>query len=85
MYWDVVLVKPGKDFTLHVKFADGLEGKVRFMPSSLKRSIFQLLQDKSYFETVYVDHGVVTWSDDLDLAPDAMHDAIKKNGEWILS
>ena len=85
MYWDVVSVKPEENFTLHVKFSDGLEGKVRIMPSRLKKEIFQALGDKSYFQKVHIDHGVVTWSEELDLAPDAMHDAIKEKGEWILS
>jgi hypothetical protein len=26
----------------------------------------------------------VTWPGELDLAPDAMHEAIKQQGEWIL-
>lgn len=84
MYWDVVFVKPENDFTLHVKFADGLEGTVRFMSSRLT-GVFAPLKDKSYFQKVHIDHGVVTWSDEIDLAPDAMHEAIKKNGEWVLS
>lgn len=84
MYWDAVSVTPENDFTLRVKFADGLEGIVRFKPSHLT-GVFEALKDDTYFKTVHISHGVVTWSDDLDLAPDAMHDAIKKNGEWILS
>ena len=33
---------------------------------------------------VLIDHGVVTWPGELDLAPDAMHEAIQQHGEWIL-
>ncbi len=83
MYWDAVSVIAENDSTLRVKFKDGLEGKVRFMPSRLT-GVFEALKDASYFKKVHVDHGVVTWSDELDLAPDAMHDAIQKNGEWVL-
>ena len=85
MYWDAVFVKPEENFTLHVRFADGLEGKVHFLPSRLKKTIFQSLSDESYFKKVYIDHGVITWSEDLDLAPDTMHSEIEKNGEWVLS
>lgn len=84
MYWDVVFVKPKSDFTLRVKFSDGLEGIVRFKPSRLK-GVFEPLKNESYFKKVHVDHGVVTWSNELDLAPDAMHDAIKKSVGWVLS
>jgi hypothetical protein len=28
--------------------------------------------------------GAVSWPGDLDLAPDAMHAAIKEHGTWIL-
>jgi hypothetical protein len=28
--------------------------------------------------------GAVTWPGEIDLAPDAMHDEIKKNGKWVL-
>lgn len=84
MYWDVVSVKPEKDFILYVKFADGLEGKVKFMPSRLKKPIFHALRDESFFSQVYIDHGIVTWPENLDLAPDTMHDAIQEKGEWIL-
>lgn len=84
MYWDVVSVKPENELTIRVKFADGLEGKVRFKPSHLT-GVFEALKDKEYFKKVYVEHGVVTWPGELDIAPDAMHDEIKKNGEWVLS
>jgi len=26
----------------------------------------------------------VTWANGVDLAPDAMHDQIKRNGVWVL-
>jgi hypothetical protein len=33
---------------------------------------------------VKVIDGVVTWPGELDLASDAMHSEIKKNGQWLL-
>jgi Protein of unknown function (DUF2442) len=83
MYWDVTSVKPIEYLTLKVTFIDGLEGTVHFKPSHLT-GVFESLKDKSYFNKVYVSHGVVTWPGELDLAPDAMHSEIKKNGSWIL-
>lgn len=83
MYWDVVSVSPEKHLQLQVSFADGLQGTVEFKPSHLT-GVFETLKDKSYFDKVYVDNGVVTWPGELDLAPDAMHTEIKKNGRWVL-
>ena len=39
MHWDVVEVKPVEELGLFVRFADGLEGEVRFTPEHLHRSI----------------------------------------------
>ena len=83
MYWDVTSVEPEQHLTLKVKFADGLQGTVRFKPTHLT-GVFESLKDKAYFNKVFIDHGVVTWPGELDLAPDAMHTEISKNGCWIL-
>lgn len=83
MYWDVVSVQPQGHLKLKVKFADGLQGVVRFKPSHLT-GVFAALKDQDYFNRVFVDHGVVSWPGELDLAPDAMHAQIKKHRQWIL-
>jgi hypothetical protein len=84
MYWDVVCVKPVNYLELVVEFLDGLEGTIKINPSYLT-GVFEPLKDKDYFNQVYVDHGVVTWPGDLDLAPDAMYKEIKNKGEWIIN
>ena len=83
MYWDVTSVQPQHHLTLTVKFSDGFQGTVRFKPSHLT-GVFESLKDEEYFNKVFVNHGVVTWPGELDLAPDAMHTEIKKNGFWVL-
>lgn len=83
MYWDVTSVKPKQHLILTVTFSDGLEGTVRFQPSHLT-GVFASLKDEAYFNQVCVENGVVTWPGELDLAPDAMHAEIKKNGYWVL-
>ncbi|MBF0141418.1 MAG: hypothetical protein HQL74_14200 [Magnetococcales bacterium] len=40
---------------------------------------------KSPWSKVTIDYGAVTWPGEIDLAPDALHDEIEQNGEWILS
>jgi hypothetical protein len=84
MYWDVVEVKPIAPLTLEVRFADGLKGKVRFLESAL-RGVFSILKEPNFFSQVQLGKGFVTWPGELDLAPDAMYDAIKQFGEWRLA
>jgi Protein of unknown function (DUF2442) len=69
--------------TLRVEFADGVSGEVKFLPSYLTR-VFERLKDPEFFAQVTVDHGAVTWPGELDLAPDAMYDAVKNGGTWVL-
>ena len=69
--------------SLHVEFADGLKGDVKFLPSHLS-GVFVALQDPVFFSKVGVAHGAVTWPGELDLAPDAMHEALTRSGVWIL-
>jgi len=40
--------------------------------------------DFNFFNQAFIDRGAVTWPDNIDLAPDAMYNAIKANGEWVL-
>lgn len=83
MDWDVVeacVLEPGR---FRVKFADGLEGTVRFAPSAYK-GVFARLRDPQAFNQLYVNSYFVTWPGELDLAPDAMHHHIKESGEWLL-
>lgn len=83
MYWDVIEVKVNKNLILSVRFADGTSGRVRFMPQHLT-GIFAPLNDPQFFSQVFIDNGVVTWPNEIDLAPDAMYQEIKKHGEWVL-
>lgn len=84
MYWDVVEVVTKENLLLFVRFSDGLAGTVRFLPSHLT-GVFSPLQSFDFFKQVFIQHGTVTWPGEIDLAPDAMYDAIKKHGEWLLT
>jgi hypothetical protein len=83
MYWDVIEVKVTENLSLYVRFADGTNGQVRFMPQHLT-GIFEPLKNPQFFNQVFIDSGVVAWPNEVDLAPDAMYQEIKKHGEWIL-
>jgi len=84
MEWDVTEIKLIGEFEIVVHFRDGVEGVVKFLPTFF-RGVFAHLRDQSEFKKVKVIDGVVTWPGELDLAPDAMHDELKRNGEWLLA
>ena len=84
MEWDVIDVKPVAPLALRVKFADGTVGNVQFELSHLT-GVFAALKDPDVFNQAHIEDGAVAWPGNLDLAPDAMYQAIKTRGEWRLS
>lgn len=87
MPWRVVHVKALPGFRLRITFVDGLEGEVDMnaLVHSPSAGVFAQLADPAVFAEVFVEHGAVTWPGELDLAPDAMHEEIKRNGQWVLA
>ena len=83
---DVAEVKALSGYRLQVTFADGLQGEVNM--SAFVRSpaagVFAALADPTRFAQAEVSLGAVTWPDGLDLAPDAMYEAIAQHGCWVL-
>src|SRR5690242_15508587 len=84
--WRVKAVEALDGYRLHVHFMDGLEGEVNMAEfvRAPDAGVFAVLADPDMFAQAYVELGAVTWPGELDLAPDAMHDEIAKNGIWIL-
>jgi len=84
--WRIAEVRPLPDYGLWVRFNDGTEGTVAmsgFLHSS-RAGVFSALLDEELFSRVSLDYGAVTWPGELDLAPDAMYEAIRRDGQWIL-
>jgi hypothetical protein len=82
-FWRISDMRVLENYALWVRFFDGLEGIVRFRPAFF-RGVFSHLIDPYNFSRAEIVNGAVTWPGNLDLAPDAMHQEIKKNGEWIV-
>ena len=87
MPWRVVEVKNTADFQIHVRFVDGTQGKVDMtqLVHSPDAGVFAQLADADIFKQVGLSYGAVTWPGEIDLAPDAMYQAIKNDGQWVLS
>jgi hypothetical protein len=84
--WRVTAVHALPEFRLRVVFADGLTGTVELsgLVHSPRAGVFAALADPALFAQVRLDYGAVSWPGELDLAPDAMHAAIQKDGVWSL-
>ena len=83
MYYDVIQVKPLGHLRLAIWFQDGLSGEVELRESHLY-GVFEALKDPEIFQQVHCDQGFVEWPGEIDLAPDAMYDAIRAHGCWVL-
>ncbi|MDO9140900.1 MAG: DUF2442 domain-containing protein [Methylobacter sp.] len=85
MYYDVIEAQIMGELCFSVRFADGLTGNVKILPSYLY-GVFEKLKNPDFFKQIKVTDGFVSWGDDeIDLAPDSMYQAIAENGEWLLS
>lgn len=84
--WRVTRVQALSNYQIEVEFVDGLRGVVDLSQriKSEKAGVFSALSDVHIFNQVTVQLGVVTWPGEVDLAPDVMHDEIKKQGKWVL-
>jgi len=86
--WRVTSVNVLPDVRLRVTFVDGTAGEVH-MKSFLSNpnvdgTIFEPLRDPAIFAQAQVALGAVHWPNGADLAPDAMYDAIREHGRWVL-
>lgn len=86
--WRVISVTTLPGFRLQVTFVDGTSGEVD-LHAFLDRpgatlGVFAPLRDPQVFAGARVVLGAVEWSGGPDLAPDAMYDAIRQHGRWIL-
>ncbi len=83
--WRVASVAPLPGHRLSVRFRDGLEGVVEMadMIASPRAGLFAALADTSVFNLTFVRLGAVTWTDDLDIAPHALHRAIRSSDAGV--
>jgi hypothetical protein len=63
---------------------DGTEGIVDLanLIFGENAGVFESLREPAFFARISIEMGVVTWPGEIDLAPDAMYEEIKKHGEW---
>ena len=80
--WRLTRVKPLDHYRLEVEFIDGTCGifDLSKYVMSPRACVFAALKEVSLFNQVYLEYGAVTWPGEIDFAPDAMYDEIKRRG-----
>ena len=78
MLYDVVEVKVIKNYTLYLRFENGVQGEIDISKIIPFKGIFPKLQNEEYFATVYVnkDLGTIVWDNGADLSPSYLYSII---------
>ena len=86
--WRLTSVAALPDARLRVTFVDGTAGEVHMRAflsnSKVDGTVFEPLRDPALFAQAQVVLGAIQWPNGADLAPDAMYDAIREHGVWVL-
>jgi hypothetical protein len=86
--WLLVELRALPDYKLFQRFADGTQGitEMRELIFSDHAGVFTALRDSAEFNRVSIDPDFrsVSWANGLDIAPDASHEDIKRDGVQIL-
>lgn len=87
--WRVTSVATLPGFRRHVTFVDGTSGEVDLQGflerPEVRAGVFAPLRDPAFFGRARVVLGAVEWPGGPDLAPDAMYDAIREHGRWVIA
>jgi hypothetical protein len=83
MYYEIVKVKHIKDYCLEVEFENGEKGTVDLSEYTQKGGVFAPLKEIEFFKQVFIhpDFGVLSWSGDIDIAPETIY--IKATGKSL--
>jgi hypothetical protein len=86
--WRITAVTALPNFRLRVTFVDDTAGEIdmrAFLSNpNIDGTIFEPLRDPALFSQAQVKLGAIQWPNGADLAPDAMYDAIRERGLWVL-
>ena len=78
----IVEAKYQKNYVIHFKFSDGMEGEVDF-EHELDGEIFQPLRNISFFKQFQVNPELrtITWPNGADFAPEFLYEHRGEGGE----
>lgn len=76
-FWIVTDVEAKCDYTLILTFKDGKRKVYNALPL-LKKSAYAPLKNLDFFLTARVNGDSVSWSDDIDIAPEHLYEYSKE-------
>lgn len=86
--WRVASAKLLPGLRLRVRFVDGTNGDVELESflagEKVRGTVFEPLREPEFLGRFSVVDGTIQWPNGADLAPDAMYDAIRKSGRWLV-
>jgi hypothetical protein len=78
-------VKYIADYTINIKFEDGVSGNIE-LNELVQKGIFKVLQDKNQFAKVYSNGYSIAWSNELEIDANTIYsDLTGKNFGEILN
>ena len=76
-YWfPVKTFKILTGFMVRFTFTDGTSRTIDLGPH-LDGPIFRPLRRRDYFRMAFLDHGVISWPNGADIAPEFLHDNVR--------
>lgn len=66
-------VQPLNDYKILVTFNNG-EKRIKDMKPYLEKGVFKKLKDESFFKSVKLAYGTVSWGDNIDLCADSIYE-----------
>jgi hypothetical protein len=77
--FNVIKAQYQDDYKIFLTFDDGIKGVVDLKSFLFDQDcgVFTRLRDKEQFKNFTINSHTLTWKDDLDLAPEFLHDLLK--------
>ena len=69
----IVKVKPLEDYKLLLVFDNG-EERIKDMKPYLERGVFKELKDISFFNSVKILYGAISWDGRIELCADSLYE-----------
>lgn len=78
MLKDIIEVKALDNYSLFIRFEDGVSGEVKLTDIVPFEGVFAPLRDSEYFKQVYVnkDIGTICWENGADISPETLYKKI---------
>jgi hypothetical protein len=71
-----ISVEPLSGFRIRLVYPDHVEGVID-LSQNVGLGVFGPLAEEAFFQTVHIGkHGQISWSDDIEICPDAAYDEL---------